>query len=43
MRRFADLLPLFRKELVPIVMDGDRFLGLATRMDLINYFRVFHQ
>jgi cystathionine beta-synthase len=38
-----DLLPLFRKELVPIVMDGDRFLGLATRMDLINYFRVFQQ
>jgi cystathionine beta-synthase len=38
-----DLLPLFRKEFVAIVMDGDRFLGLATRMDLINYFRVFQQ
>lgn len=38
-----ELLPLFRKEFVAIVMDGDRFLGLATRMDLINYFRVFEQ
>jgi cystathionine beta-synthase len=38
-----DLLPLFRKEFVAIVMDGDRFLGLATRMDLINYFRVFQR
>ena len=36
----ADLVPLFRKEYVAIVMDGDRFLGIATRMDLINYFRV---
>src|SRR5262249_12743257 len=30
----ADLLPLFRKDYVPIVMDGDQFLGLATRLDL---------
>lgn len=36
----ADLVPLFRKEYVAIVMEGERFLGLATRMDLINYFRV---
>ena len=36
----ADLVPLFRKEYVAIVMDQDRFLGIATRMDLINYFRV---
>ena len=35
----AELVPLFRKELVAIVMDGERFLGLATRMDLINYVR----
>src|SRR6516162_6003157 len=34
----ADLGPLFRKDYVAIVMDGDRFLGLATRLDLINYF-----
>jgi cystathionine beta-synthase len=36
----ADLVPLFRKDYVAIVMDGDRFLGLATRLDLINYFRI---
>src|SRR5262249_16161376 len=36
----ADLLPLFRKDYVAIVMDGDQFLGLATRLDLINYFRM---
>jgi len=35
-----DLVPLFRRDLVAIVMDGARFLGLATRMDLINYFRI---
>ena len=36
----ADLVPLFKHDRVAIVMDGDRFLGLATRMDLINYFRI---
>ena len=36
----ADLVPLFRKDYVAIVMDGDQFLGLATRLDLINYFRI---
>ena len=36
----ADLVPLFRKDYVAIVMDRDRFLGLATRLDLINYFRI---
>jgi cystathionine beta-synthase len=35
-----DLVPLFRRDLVAIVMDGPRFLGLATRIDLINYFRI---
>lgn len=35
-----DLVPLFRRDLVAIVMDGDRFLGIATRLDLINYFRI---
>jgi cystathionine beta-synthase len=35
-----DLVPLFRRDLVAIVMAGPRFLGLATRMDLINYFRI---
>src|SRR6266849_3037754 len=36
----ADLVPLFRKDYVAIVVDGDRFLGVATRLDLINYFRI---
>ena len=36
----ADLVPLFRKDYVAIVMDGDQFLGVATRLDLINYFRI---
>jgi len=35
-----ELVPLFRRDLVAIVMDGDRFLGIATRLDLINYFRI---
>jgi cystathionine beta-synthase len=35
-----DLVPLFRKDYVAIVMDGDRFLGLVTRIDLINHFRI---
>ncbi len=35
-----DLVPLFRRDLVAIVMDGSRFLGIATRLDLVNYFRL---
>jgi cystathionine beta-synthase len=35
-----DLIPLFRRHLVAIVMDGSRFLGIATRLDLVNYFRI---
>jgi cystathionine beta-synthase len=35
-----DLVPLFRRDLVAIVMDAGRFLGIATRLDLINYFRI---
>jgi cystathionine beta-synthase len=34
-----DLVPLFRKDYVAIVMDGENFLGLVTRIDLINHFR----
>jgi cystathionine beta-synthase len=33
------LLPLFAQGLVPIVMDGDDFLGLVTRMDVVNFLR----
>jgi cystathionine beta-synthase len=35
-----DLVPLFQKDYVAIVMDEGRFLGLVTRIDLINHFRV---
>ncbi len=38
-----DLVPLFRQDYVAIVMDGDRYLGLVTRIDLINYFRMTMQ
>jgi cystathionine beta-synthase len=39
----AELAPVFKKDHVAIVMDGDRFLGLATRLDLINYFRIMQR
>ena len=35
-----ELLPLFARNLVPVVMEGGDFIGLVTRIDLINYFRV---
>ena len=35
-----DLGPLFKKDYVAIVMDGEKFLGLVTRIDLINHFRI---
>jgi len=34
-----DLLPVFEHGRVVIVMDGERFLGLITRIDLLNYLR----
>ncbi|AKS42711.1 pyridoxal-phosphate dependent enzyme [Wenzhouxiangella marina] len=34
-----DLLPIFNRDRVAIVMDGDSFLGLITRVDLLNYLR----
>ncbi len=33
------LLPIFRADHVPLVLDGDKFLGLITRIDLLNYLR----
>lgn len=33
------LLPLFKQGLVAIVCDGEKFLGLITRIDVINYLR----
>jgi cystathionine beta-synthase len=32
-------LPLFDRGLVAIVVDGERFLGLITRIDLLNHLR----
>ena len=37
--RLEDLLPIFRADHVPIVLDGDKFLGLITRIDLLNHLR----
>jgi cystathionine beta-synthase len=34
-----ELLPTFNADRVAIVLDGDRFLGLITRVDLLNYLR----
>ncbi len=34
-----ELLPLFERGLVPIVVEGDTFIGLVTRIDLLNYLR----
>ena len=33
------LLPLFDRGLVPLVVEGDTFLGLITRMDLLTHLR----
>ena len=38
----TDLIPLFRKGYIAIVMDRDRFVGLATPFDLVNHFRITH-
>jgi cystathionine beta-synthase len=35
----AALLPVFEQDQVVIVLDGHEFLGLITRIDLINYLR----
>ncbi len=34
-----DLLPIFNRDHVAIIMDGEHFLGLITRVDLLNYLR----
>jgi cystathionine beta-synthase len=35
----ADLMPIFNKDFIAIVKDGKQFLGLITRVDLLNYLR----
>ena len=37
--RPEDLIPIFRADRVAIVVDGDRYCGLITRIDLINWLR----
>jgi cystathionine beta-synthase len=34
-----DLLPIFEKGMVPLVVEDGRFLGLITRIDVLNYLR----
>jgi cystathionine beta-synthase len=34
-----DLLPVFERGHVVVVLDGSRFLGLITRIDLVNHLR----
>ena len=34
-----DLMAVFSRDHVAIVMDGDTFLGIITRIDLINHLR----
>jgi cystathionine beta-synthase len=35
----AELMDIFRRGMVAIVMDGNEFLGLVTRIDLLNWLR----
>jgi cystathionine beta-synthase len=37
--KIPDLLAVFDRGRVAIVMDGDKFLGLITRSDLLSYLR----
>jgi cystathionine beta-synthase len=37
--KLADLMPIFDKGNTAVVVDGSRFLGLITRIDLLNYLR----
>ena len=37
--KIESLLPIFRRDHVAIVMDDQRFIGLVTRIDLLNYLR----
>ncbi|MEY2440501.1 MAG: cystathionine beta-synthase, partial [Verrucomicrobiota bacterium] len=38
--KISDLLGVFDRGRVAIVMDGDKFLGLITRTDLLSYLRL---
>jgi len=34
-----ELMPIFHRDFIAIVKDGEQFLGLITRVDLLNYLR----
>jgi cystathionine beta-synthase len=36
---FSALSPIFDRGMVAIVVDGERFVGLVTRFDLLNHLR----
>jgi len=38
--RLDALPPLFRRNEVAIVLDGEKFVGLITRIDLLNHLRL---
>ena len=35
----SELLSLFERERIPIIVDNGRFLGLITKIDYLNYLR----
>jgi cystathionine beta-synthase len=35
----SELMPIFNRDFIAIVKSGDKFLGLITRVDLLNYLR----
>jgi cystathionine beta-synthase len=37
--KVTEVLPILASGMVPIVVDGDEFLGLVTRMDVLNALR----
>jgi cystathionine beta-synthase len=37
--KVESLFPIFEQGLVAIVCDGPKFLGLITRIDVLNYLR----
>jgi cystathionine beta-synthase len=38
--KLEELLPIFERDEVALVLDGDEFVGLITRVDLINHLRL---
>ena len=38
--RIEELLPIFERDEVALIIDGEEFVGIITRMDLINHLRL---